>query len=295
MDSIAYDVSGTVTRDQMPLKTALLSELRTRAAALGSRRVPVSHRPLAKALGCSPSYIPHLIQTLLQDGQIDREPYKNTYVLTLIDQSDAEAEALIDQFGDEPEELIDQLDQESDLPRPNDANTLHSRERVKMSCMDDHEIHDQEEEESCTPPEIGFDQDLYQRLLTEPGMNTKLAKQIASNPPGTVTDFEHDLVLAGDRRGVYDPFYYAVSRWKEQQRVCAQEVSGGSHNSQRSAEHRPAGRMGRRDSGTYRTSPARGRQPASGGAATDYRERYADLLAEFANDPDDECATASSA
>jgi hypothetical protein len=74
--------------------TRLCSELHSIADALHSSVFQVSHRALARAIGCSASRIPAFMARLEQRGLIDREPFKNCYMLDvtpLIDQGGAVA------------------------------------------------------------------------------------------------------------------------------------------------------------------------------------------------------------
>lgn len=77
----------------------------------------------------------------------------------------------------------------------------------------------QEEETAHSP--------LFERLIAQPGMSRKLARQIAHAPLGTMEAFETDLRVA--QTFARDPFYFTVARWRDGQRVVAPEESHHEH------------------------------------------------------------------
>lgn len=115
--------------------------------------------------------------------------------------------------------------------------------------------HDQiQEEESAHTP-------LFDRLTSEPRMNWSLATRIAAHPPGTVADFDADLKVA--ETFANEPFWFAVARWKNGQRVLAPQEPGherparsdvpayqrGRSAAPRRASHNPTGGAELRDPG----------------------------------------------
>jgi len=110
----------------------------------------------------------------------------------------------------------------------------------RLACMDDHESLSQEEESARAPVFEMTSDPLYQRLMAEPHMNSKLAARIAKNPPGTVADFAVDLALA--QRFAKQPFYFCAACWRDGQRVIAPQESSDERPVERPAPAAGAGR-----------------------------------------------------
>lgn len=64
---------------------------------------------------------------------------------------------------------------------------------------------------------------LYQRLMCEPSMSRSLARRVAAAPLGSLAEFEHDLALARTMPTIASPLYFTLARWRDGQRIVAQE------------------------------------------------------------------------
>jgi DNA-binding MarR family transcriptional regulator len=90
----------------------------------------------------------------------------------------------------------------------------------RSACMEDHDSKTQEKE---------IARPLFDRLLAQPEMSRSLALKIAKHPIGTLADFLQDLTLAQSIAGIYSPFFFTVSRWRDGQRVVAPEEPRHEH------------------------------------------------------------------
>jgi hypothetical protein len=130
--------------------------------------------------------------------------------------------------------------QHADRPRPARPNVRSQRDHAKET----HEESDQEEE-SRAP--------LFDRLMTQPGMSRRLARQIAQHPIGTLQEFESDLETA--RTFARSPFFFTVAKWRDGQRVIAPEER--PYEQPRSRRARP-GAATRQPDATGAAHPERG-------------------------------------
>jgi hypothetical protein len=194
---------------------ALIDELRRLARELDTTMIRIGHRALAKAIKHSPSLIPSFIERLMRMGLVTRTRYKNSYVLDVA--------ALIDHPDRSP--LIDHPPPDREPPRQDAPNSAATCDRVKTGCMVDHESKIQEKK---------IAQPLFNHLATQPGMSTSLAKRIAQNPLGTLSEFLDDVRRAEQTPGIRSPFFFTVARWRDGQRVDAPQEPQHGHE-----QHRP--------------------------------------------------------
>jgi hypothetical protein len=106
-------VTGYVTAYQR-----LRLELERRADLEGSPEFQASHGSLAKAIGCSASRLPALMQRLEDAGIIRREPFKNTFVIALLVRSSSEGIQEGDRSG-----VIDQGDRSGVIDHPQEKRS----------------------------------------------------------------------------------------------------------------------------------------------------------------------------
>lgn len=234
----SHSSANPYARIEIPAIGRVWQALQTLAARLQSRTLQISIRTLAAEAGlASAGRITQHLKQLEADGHIAYDG--TTSIVVVITQE-------IDLSGD-------RQNQPSAAPSAPARSGDHGGDRVNQPCMVlDHENLDQEEE-SCAPPRKIFDQELYDELLSKPAMNASLAKKIASQPPGTATDFKTDLKRATHMPGVRFPLWFVVSKWALGSRV--EEVSDGDSGISESDRTR------RRDRSTRRTASA-GSQPA---------------------------------
>lgn len=223
---------------QRPGAGRLLDELQRRAQLTGSPMLQVGHRSLAEAIGMSPGSIPRLMAQLEAQGLICRHPWKNSYLVELL-------EPEIDQS------MIDhsQIDSPDGIPAPQTHNT---QKQVHTPCMD-HDLESFQKKNPCPAPVFALDQTLLSRLLREPGMNTALAQRIAASPPGSLADFEADLTAAAAESWIGNAFFYVIGCWKNGQRFVKEALHGTSVASSTHTQHarrsRPDARAPRSASG----------------------------------------------
>lgn len=138
-----------------------------------------------------------------------------------------------------------------------------------------------QEEESARTRESSIEASaLYQRLISEPSMSRSLARRLAAAPLGTLAEFERDIQIAASIPSVATPLYFTVARWRDGQRVRAQEMCH-AHAPQAT---RPAASASSKHAHRRRAerSGAGGRAASGGPAqrpATDYDAFLAELCA----------------
>jgi len=217
----------------VPAIARVWQALHNLASRLETRTLQISIRVLAAEAGlASAGKISQYLRQLQADGQIAYDPTISTVMLIT---------PVIDHAGDRPSQ--DMAAQRAE-PQPSD----HTRDRVNQPCMVlDHESLDQEEE-SCAPPRKTFDRELYDELLKNPLTNLKMAKRIASSPPGPAADFQTDLKRAMQMPSVRFPFWFTVGKWSDGLRVEEVRIETGTSESDRA---------GRGDRRPRRTAPGR--------------------------------------
>lgn len=117
-----------------------------------------------------------------------------------------------------------------------------------------------QEQESAPAHDCSVEDDpLYQRLMREPNMSRALARRVAAQRLGTLDEFERDLALAQAMPTIASPLYFTVARWRDGQRVVAQERSHDRPSSPAHGQHRTQQRRRRAErSGSSRGAASSG-------------------------------------
>lgn len=235
-------LSQVSSQDNPPAFDRFCDELRTQAATLGTTLLDVRHRLIAKTIGCSAARIHAFMRRLEDRGVIHREPFKNRYLIDVTPLIDQPPSPLIDHpLTPDRSGVIDQGIPDRPIPHQDAPQITPNRDRVKTACMVLHESKIQEEESARDP--------LFDRLTTEPRMNVPLARRIASHPPGDVADFDADLKIA-ETFADY-PFWFAVDRWKNGQRVLPPEEQHHERPARSDVPAYQRGRSARRASSSH--------------------------------------------
>lgn len=115
------------------------------------------------------------------------------------------------------------------------AQTACERSETAQTAEPGRSVSDPIRHESCTKqqqratpllseiPDSPPESPLYRRLMSQPTMHEPTARQIAESPPGSLVDFEADLLAASVRPGIENPFWLTVAAWMRQSRVSARK------------------------------------------------------------------------
>ena len=138
------------------------------------------------------------------------------------------------------------------------ASVCDTRENQRDHAIESESTQTQEEESARTR-ECSIEADpLYVRLMAEPSMSRSLARRIAERPLGSLAEFERDLALASATPTIATPLYFTLARWRDGQRVIAQEPHHEPQSTPARAAH------------TRHSTPQRRRRaerPGAGGGA----------------------------
>lgn len=276
-----------MTNTPIPLWQRLLTILTQRARTLECDTLQISHRPLARELGCSPAMLPRLMRRLEELGAIARIPFKNGYLVELtgrvIDHPQTSDRSPDRAVIDHPTEVIDHPASESPDRTPlRQTADRHGPRREQHVVL---ETHESQKQESCTAPQLTADgRALFQRLMQDPRMNARFAQTVAARPIGSVAEFDRQVGYAQAMPGIRDALIFTAARWRDGQPIVASEVPDGSA---RPATRRP----GSGDRGAYRPGAGggRGARQRRGTAphSSDRLARYAAYLESLGGDDDD--------
>ncbi|MBK9711588.1 MAG: hypothetical protein IPO81_09730 [Kouleothrix sp.] len=179
----------------------------------------------------SPSQIPGILRKLEAQGLIERITEARGSLIVVTDRSDMADRSFCPSDSDQgvtdrstnaqsanPNEMPDRSigveSERSDMIDP-PPTPLYGRDLESY----------QEEESARAIGDAIAENPLYRRLMQQTRMDRRLAERIVRTSLGGLTEFEQDLALASRLDAIRAPFWFAVYRWSNGQRVLAQEPS----------------------------------------------------------------------
>lgn len=222
----------------MPLAHIALAQFRMLVGEGNSIQLYGGCRGWARWLECSPAYSKKILDRLDSEGFLR---------VTYLSQGFADVDVL---------PVVAPTEQADDAPRlPSDRERYHPKGRVVPPQTADSErsLRKQIRHESCTKQQQraaplfsdSNQEKLYCRLMSQATMHEPTAKAIAQNAPGSLSDFEADLLAASTRPGIENPFWLTVAAWMRQSRISARKPHATPDLPQPDRSTRPAG-TGRR-------------------------------------------------
>jgi hypothetical protein len=208
--------------------------------------IATSVRRLARAVGRSAGQISDHLDRLEADGWIRRLSDHSGTVVEVLRSDQAHDRSFAALESDHGPDRLESGDHGALMPNQSSEPTASGTESDHAADPPLHPptwmSHDLcQEEESARPRDSDSvaQEPLYQRLMAHPQMRLSLAERIAQNPPGTLAEFERDLALAGELPTIADPFFFTVARWRDGQRVAAQEPRNERRSRRQDAPYRP--------------------------------------------------------